>query len=246
MATAESTPDAQEIPQKRCKLCQQSFSATAEHFSRDAGKRDGLNNWCRACKAIKAYAWKKAHPEKIRAMQTAWRHANAEKHRATKRAQRRANVEKHRLRCRAWYAANAEKARANTQTWRHANAEKARADLRAWRAAHPEKIRATTRAWQSANPEKKRAADTRRRARKLNAPVNDFTAQQWRDMQAAYDYRCAYCDKRRKGKLTQDHITPLSKGGSHTASNIVPACKSCNSRKQAGPVLNPVQPLLLV
>ena len=83
------------------------------------------------------------------------------------------------------------------------------------------------------------------RARKANAPINDFTAAQWREMQGAYDHRCAYCGKRAKGKLTQDHITPLSKGGSHTVSNIVPACRSCNSQKHAGPPLTQVQPLLL-
>ena len=64
-------------------------------------------------------------------------------------------------------------------------------------------------------------------------------------LQLAFDHRCAYCDRRRKGRLTQDHVTPLSKGGSHTASNIVPACASCNSRKHTGPPLRPVQPMLL-
>ena len=42
-----------------------------------------------------------------------------------------------------------------------------------------------------------------------------------------------------------DHLTPLSKGGSHTVSNIVPACRPCNSRKGVKEVLRPVQPLLI-
>jgi 5-methylcytosine-specific restriction endonuclease McrA len=76
--------------------------------------------------------------------------------------------------------------------------------------------------------------------------VRDFTAAQWKEMQEAYDHRCAYCGKRCKGKLTQDHITPLSQGGLHTASNIIPACSSCNNRKHTGPPLKPVQPMLLL
>jgi 5-methylcytosine-specific restriction endonuclease McrA len=73
--------------------------------------------------------------------------------------------------------------------------------------------------------------------------MNDFTEAEWQAMKAHYNHRCAYCGKRQK-RLTQDHITPLSKGGSHTATNIVPACRSCNARKGTRPPLRPVQPLL--
>jgi 5-methylcytosine-specific restriction endonuclease McrA len=84
----------------------------------------------------------------------------------------------------------------------------------------------------------------RRRARKAAAPRNDLTATQWKEIKAAYGNRCVYCGKRSK-KLTQDHIVPLSKGGSHTAGNIVPACRPCNGKKRDRAVLKPVQPMLL-
>jgi HNH endonuclease len=92
----------------------------------------------------------------------------------------------------------------------------------------------------------------RRRARIMGAAVNDFTNTQWEEMKAAYGYRCVYCPhdcwrcRQKKHTLTQDHITPLSKGGDNTASNIVPACLSCNSKKNDGDVLKPIQPLLLL
>ena len=76
-------------------------------------------------------------------------------------------------------------------------------------------------------------------------PLNDFTPAQWVEIQASWNHRCAYCGKRAKGRLEMDHITPFRKGGSHTASNIVPACRSCNAKKQIGPPLKPVQPVLL-
>lgn len=44
---------------------------------------------------------------------------------------------------------------------------------------------------------------------------------------------------------TTAHLVPLAKGGTHTFSNVVPACQSCNSKKGTGAPLVPVQPLLL-
>jgi 5-methylcytosine-specific restriction endonuclease McrA len=77
------------------------------------------------------------------------------------------------------------------------------------------------------------------------APINNLTAAQEKAIKIHYRNRCVYCGKKSK-QLTLDHLDPLSKGGSHTYTNIVPACQSCNSRKKTGPVLKPVQPLLLV
>ena len=67
----------------------------------------------------------------------------------------------------------------------------------------------------------------------------------WHILKAFYHHRCVYCGKKPK-RLSQDHLTPISKGGQGTVHNIVPACISCNSRKRHGPVLCPVQPLLLL
>ncbi|KKL55522.1 hypothetical protein LCGC14_2254570 [marine sediment metagenome] len=86
------------------------------------------------------------------------------------------------------------------------------------------------RVWAQANPERRAAIMARYRAQKADVPLNDFTAAQWRDLKKAFRYRCAYC-KVKTTRLTQDHVIPLSRGGSHTASNIVPACQSCNSSK---------------
>jgi 5-methylcytosine-specific restriction endonuclease McrA len=82
------------------------------------------------------------------------------------------------------------------------------------------------------------------RARKAGALRHDLSLQQWREIKEHYQYCCVYCGRKLQ-HLTMDHIVPLSKGGSHTASNVVPACHSCNSRKNVGPPLVPVQPLLL-
>ena len=86
------------------------------------------------------------------------------------------------------------------------------------------------------HPEWAREANTRgsrkRRATKLSAPLNDLTTGEWKLLLDTFEHSCAYCGDS-ESKLTMDHVVPLSKGGSHTFTNIVPACKSCNSRKSA-------------
>ena len=83
-----------------------------------------------------------------------------------------------------------------------------------------------------------------RRARKLAvASPADLTSAQWDAIKTAYGYRCAYCGQKPKS-LTKDHIKPIALGGALTADNIVPACRSCNARKNAKIV--PAQPVLLL
>ncbi len=65
-----------------------------------------------------------------------------------------------------------------------------------------------------------------------NGGLSDFTFEQWEEKLQEYSNCCAYC-RAQIENLTQDHVIPLSRGGSHTKSNIVPACAPCNSRKWA-------------
>ncbi len=67
-------------------------------------------------------------------------------------------------------------------------------------------------------------------ARLVKCEVRDFTRADWWATLKEFDYRCAYC-LRKMQRLTKDHVIPLHRGGNHTKSNIVPACKRCNSSK---------------
>lgn len=107
------------------------------------------------------------------------------------------------------------------------------------------KLQEKQRVYQQTHPAIIQVNNSRRRARKIGTALNTLTHAEWISIQEAQDHRCAYCGKRYKGRLTQDHITPLSQGGLHTLHNVIGACRSCNSKKYIGPPLNPVQPLLL-
>ena len=146
---------------------------------------------------------------------------------------------------RAYHIAHRKERLAASKAHHIAHRDERLAAKKSYLVTHAKEVEAYQKAYHIAHPEKHAARDKRRRARKRNAPLNDFTAAQWREMQKHYKHRCQYCRKICKGKLTMDHITPLSKGGSHTLTNILPCCQSCNSRKHTGPAPIPVQPMLL-
>ena len=56
------------------------------------------------------------------------------------------------------------------------------------------------------------------------------TLEEWEMKKQEYGNRCAICHS--EGKLTIDHIIPLSKGGWHRIDNIQPLCLPCNLKKR--------------
>lgn len=122
--------------------------------------------------------------------------------------------------------------------------EKDIAITRRWQERHPEKVRetnrrrqgtakriASNRAFFQRNPHVIEVYSSRRRSLKIKA-AGHHTREQWLARVEVYGWLCWMCQKPLiKKTLTQDHVMPLSKGGSNWSSNLRPACKSCNSRK---------------
>lgn len=140
-------------------------------------------------------------------------------------------------------AARRQQERDRVAAWREVNAERAREANRLWYAEHRDEVREYRRRYRETNRDAIRTSNNRRKALHRGAEVNDLTGAEWTAIKAAYGHRCAYCHVKPK-RLTQDHVIPLAKGGHHTASNVVPACQPCNSRKGDRPA--PIyQPLLM-
>ncbi len=169
----------------------------------------------------------------------------AEEKRAYMQAWRAAHQEQVRASYAAWAAQNREHRLTYLKTYKKTHLERHRMLQAKYRAADPSQSRAINRRSYAAKPESHHVGARRYRARKAQAAINDLTQAQWLEIQEAFHHCCAYCGKCAKGYLTQDHITPLSRGGNHTASNIVPACRPCNSSKKDRDVPRPIQPLLL-
>jgi 5-methylcytosine-specific restriction endonuclease McrA len=96
---------------------------------------------------------------------------------------------------------------------------------------HSEKRAEAQARYGRSHPMVSRLKDAKRRSLKYaNTPISEMlTSTEWLAILAEYDGHCAYCDK--EAKLTLDHVIPLSKGGTHSKENVVPACAHCNSSK---------------
>lgn len=145
------------------------------------------------------------------------------------------DLEKHKASVARWNSNNREKMRA------HSKIVNATPERREARRLLKQKIRATPEGKAAKLAEQrayfatpqgqavKRAAKARRRARKMAAIVESVSASDIRAVFEAFRNECAYC--RAVDDLTLDHFRPLALGGAHAISNLVPACKSCNSAK---------------
>lgn len=162
-------------------------------------------------------AYRVAHREEKRAYDA----AHSAKYRATHLDEKRASS-------RAHYIANRERLLAQSRAWRLAHPEQRRAIKAAYYAAHREDAVSKLRARRRADPAWARAFAVNRRARMAGA-VGSHTALEWREKCAMFNNFCFYCGEAKP--LSRDHLVPLCRGGPNDISNIVPACKSCNSRK---------------
>jgi 5-methylcytosine-specific restriction endonuclease McrA len=96
---------------------------------------------------------------------------------------------------------------------------------------YPEKVNANAKRWRENNPEKFKILCARRTARERSME-GDFTLEEWNSKLEEYNYRCAYCGcELNTETITIDHMIPIVRGGTNYIDNLVPACRSCNSRK---------------
>jgi len=118
--------------------------------------------------------------------------------------------------------------RRKTNQYKLENRAKLYAADAVWRANNKEKSAARVAAWSKANPLKRSESEGRRRARKLGTMTEKITVEMFRSRLAEHGGVCAYC-----GDPPEhwDHMTPLSRGGSHTLANLAPTCGPCNLSK---------------
>lgn len=124
---------------------------------------------------------------------------------------------------RKWYLRNRERKLKQNAAWRAANPARASALVRAWAKKHPDRIRDAQYRfyWRHATRLRRKAVE--RKLRNID-PV--LLSQKLK----YHDHRCVYCGS--TAYLSWDHVKPKAAGGRDILSNLVPACKSCNSKKR--------------
>lgn len=87
-----------------------------------------------------------------------------------------------------------------------------------------------SRAYYLRNKERFAISTAKRHNQKLGL-VSDLSKVDWDDALSHFNHLCAYCGD--EGKLQKEHVIPVSRGGSFSRTNIVPACSPCNQSKSA-------------
>lgn len=202
-----------------------------DEFYRQSRSRDGRRADCKDCFKSYRSKWASDKRERINAQNRAWKAANKDVVRASNRA---------------WYEKNRERHLENSRAWYEANRERRRDKARAWREANRDFYRAIQRQWREDNPELELRRASRARAKRRfdmsvsasSAPI-DFSL-----VWSQQDGICPLCDEAIDAALAHpnpqsksiDHIVPLSKGGSHSQSNVQWTHLVCNLRKGASDV----------
>jgi len=218
--------------EKQCCHCKEWFPATKEYFNTDNRLLSGLTGRCKKCKTISALKILKGIDANITYKKCAIcgkeKTLNEFNHNKVGIMGRRSNCRECQNEITRKYK-HSERGKEKNRKWMQTPKGKAYAQR------YRDKPKTKEKNKQNRNKKEFKARTKiyhqRRRALKkeLRATLTD---EQWNLCLEYFQNTCAYCgNKENNLALAQDHVIPLSKGGEYTINNIIPCCRSCNSKK---------------
>lgn len=165
--------------------------------------------------------WKANNPEKVKKHSRDYYYRNKEKCLEMQKKYKEKNKELISKLNKQWRKENKERDAQNKRKWYENNVK----NNPVYKAREKEYCRE----WVKLNKDKIAIKYHKRAALKRNL-LNDFNKCDWEQCLEFFDYKDAYTGLPME-TMSQDHVIPISKGGSYTKSNIVPCEKSINSSK---------------
>lgn len=199
---------------KICTKCGQEKPAMNDYFYNHKGHKLGLQSLCKICKQEDDRQYYVENKERLIEKARQWRLENKE-HKAEQAKQFRTN-NKERLAeiSRQWYINN----KKHVAEYQAKNKDAITKRNKQWILNNKEHVLKRGRIyWHDYIAKKKSLPST-------------LTINEWELIKKHFDNKCCYCG--RESLLTQEHFLALNKGGEYSYSNIIPACKNCNSSKR--------------
>lgn len=226
------------VEYKTCSKCSQSLPL--EHYVKDKTNADGLVHECKACRNAK----KKERRIRMGGALNQGNKVYVIKYRERLRQERQQyhleHKEEHALaRVLRAILSVKRKDEAKKRTPRKPSREsrdKHNEAKKKWYWEHRDDHLAELRKRYALNPNMQFYNRQKRHKRKAleRQQIATLTWEQWQECLLFFDNGCVYCGTHEN--ITQEHIVPLSKGGSYSKHNIVPACSCCNLGRRAEPM----------
>lgn len=226
------------INMKFCNKCR--VNKTVDNFSKCKSKKDGLNYCCKTCDSERYFK----NAEKNRERQREYSSREDVKQRAKdNKLNRKDKIKFYMLNYfkqypkkeydKKYYELNIEK----KQNYRINNRDKIRNQSREYYLFNKERISEKHKEWKKSSSGRIAVRNYSHKRRLMYSKLNLYstiTINEWNNLINKYNHCCVYCLQHEKncGKLTIEHIVPISKGGAHCVDNIFPVCQSCNSKKR--------------
>lgn len=199
------------------------------------GSSQDAHGRCKPCRSAYVRQYRQKNLEKVRAVALAWKAANKDKVSASDKRTRLKHPEKRKAKDRKYSQSHKAERRIVSATYRANNQERINAYHRAYIAKRREgssyglQESIYQHEWRVRNRGSAHRSYVKRAGYNLE-PLSPLFFDKFVEYTGSRCFDCGI-----KSKMTMGHLQPVSKDGSNDITNIIPQCRSCNSKQHNHP-----------